>query len=398
MKSWKITLLPCLLILALAILLAPDAGVATAAASAAPTTTCGQWNVIPSPNATQGGSTLISVSAISASDVWAVGDSVRMSGGSQIYRTLTEHWNGTSWSLIPSPSPGPKFQILDILFGVAAVSTNNVWAVGEEDQTNPTAFILHWDGSQWKVTSTPAVPNAVVVTLRSVTVLSANDIWAAGDYTNSSGAGFTLVEHWNGTQWSIVSSPNVGSLSSALWGVAAISTSDVWAVGSYATGGSSARSLIEHWNGTQWSVVASPNPNKGTTNLRSVTAIASNDVWSVGAYSQNSNLLTLAEHWNGTKWSIVSSPNASKSTFNLLNAVAAIASKNVWSVGEDTLNSGLTEHWNGTKWKLVASPVVGVITNLNGVTVVPGTGQIWSVGAFFQTVRSLSATLTEFYC
>ena len=400
MKRWKITILPCLPILALAILFVPDLGVAAAAARSTdgsrPTTTCGQWNVIPSPNAPKGGSALISVASISAHDVWAVGDSVRMVGGSQTYRTLTEHWNGTTWSIVPSPSPGPKFQIIDILFGVAATSTNDVWAVGEEDKANPTAYVEHWNGSQWSVISTPLVPNAISVTLTSVAVISANDVWAAGYYGDSAGTLFTLVEHWNGTQWRIVSSPNVGSHGSRLAGVAVISANDAWAVGTYGTSSTTFAALIEHWDGTRWKVVS--NPNVSSPGLTAVTAIATNDVWSVGSYSPNNNANTLAEHWNGTKWSMVSSPNAPKSSFNKLNAVAAVASKNVWSVGEDTLNSALTEHWNGTQWKLVSSPMVGAVANLNGVTVVPGTRQLWAVGGFYQTFRSLSATLIEFYC
>ena len=402
MIRWKITILPCLLLLALAVLLAPDAGATTATAAAKstggsrPTTTCGQWNVIPSPNATEGGSALVSVASISTNDVWAVGYSVRVVGGAQTYRTLTEHWNGTTWSVVPSPSPGPKGQIRDFLFGVAATSTNDVWAVGEEDQTNPSAFVEHWDGSKWSVVSTPLIPKALNVTLSSVAVISANGVWAAGKYEDSAGTIFTLIEHWNGIQWSIVSSPNVGSLGSAFSGVAVISVNDVWAVGTYKTSSTTFATLTEHRDGTRWRVV--PSPNIGSANLTAVTAIATNDVWSVGVYSQNNSANTLTEHWDGTQWSIVSSPNGSKSSFNELNAVAAVASKNVWSVGEDTLNAGLTEHWNGTEWKLVSSPMLGIITNLNGVTVVPGTSKLWAVGGFYQTSHSNSGTLTEFYC
>jgi hypothetical protein len=68
----------------------------------------------------------------------------------------------------------------------------------------------------------------------------------------------TLVEHWNGTQWSVVSSPNPGTNYDSLEGVAAISASDVWAVGAYLYGADT-QTLVEQWDGTQWSVVPSPN-------------------------------------------------------------------------------------------------------------------------------------------
>src|SRR5689334_14558799 len=60
---------------------------------------------------------LWSVAAVSANDVWAVGQSSN--------HTLTEHWDGTRWSVVPSPSGS-----YDFLEGVAALASNDVWAVG----------------------------------------------------------------------------------------------------------------------------------------------------------------------------------------------------------------------------------------------------------------------------
>jgi hypothetical protein len=37
------------------------------------------------------------------------------------------HWDGTSWKIVTSPQPDAS---LDILTGVTAISTNDVWAVG----------------------------------------------------------------------------------------------------------------------------------------------------------------------------------------------------------------------------------------------------------------------------
>src|SRR2546423_8736565 len=67
--------------------------------------------------------------------------------------------------------------------------------------------------------------------LSSVAAVSANDIWAVGNSGSQRGSGQTLIEHWNGTQWSLVQSPSTGSLYNTLTGVAVVSTNDVWAVG-----------------------------------------------------------------------------------------------------------------------------------------------------------------------
>ncbi len=168
------------------------------------------------------GSELRGVGAVSASDLWAVGDYVG--------NTLIEHWDGTSWSVVPSPNPGT---VNNYLSGVAAVSANDVLAVGSSDSTSSQQTLVEqWNGTGWNVVSTPS-PGILGNYLVGVTAASENDVWAVGGYTNNHVYSQTLTEHWNGTGWKVVPSPNPGTLSNQLQGVAAISTSDVWAVGYY---------------------------------------------------------------------------------------------------------------------------------------------------------------------
>src|SRR5205823_6086798 len=138
--------------------------------------------------------------------------------------------------------------------------------------------------------------------------ISANDVWAVGQYSNSSSSSQTLTMHWNGTAWSVVSSPSPGIYDNELRDVTAVASNDVWAVGDNGYG--IYQTLIEHWNGSAWAVV--PSPNVGTTSnyLYGVAAVSANDVWAVGYYGNFASLhQTLIEHWNGSTWSISSSPN-----------------------------------------------------------------------------------------
>ncbi len=169
----------------------------------------------------------------------------------------------------------------------------------------------------------------------------------------------TLVEHWDGTQWSIVPSPDSGQ-ASALYGITAISTDDVWAVGDYYTG-TKDQTLIEHWDGTQWSLVKSPNKSS-FDELYGVAAVSSTDVWAVGdqatAYLQPGK--TLIEHWDGTTWHIYKSPNVGLTTeYHTLLGVSAISSSAIMAVGFFGQNNYLaprnertmSEYWDGTKWR-----------------------------------------------
>ena len=151
------------------------------------------------------------------------------------------------WNVVFSPDEG---NYGDNLMGVSALSPNDVWAVGSyQNQTGGVhTETIHWDGTQWNIV--PSADLGSPSQLYAISALSTNDVWAVGDYSSY----YAMTEHWNGTQWSIVPSPAF-SLHSYLYSVVAISHTDAWAVG-YLTDDASERDLlIEHWDGTQWSVL-----------------------------------------------------------------------------------------------------------------------------------------------
>ncbi len=163
--------------------------------------------------------------------------------------------------------------------------------------------------SEWKVVRSPNKTNSNY--LYAVTANSASDAWAVGSAYNSSIQNqLTLVEHWKGTSWAIVPSPNPGTAKfcgfqdyagNYLYGVAAISTNDVWAVGEICPYGVG-QTLAEHWNGTQWTLMASPSePGAENSTLVAVAAVSGNDVWTVGNYQVGGGAYqwnTLIEHWD----------------------------------------------------------------------------------------------------
>jgi hypothetical protein len=298
------------------------------------------WTLFASPSPANT-NFLYGIAAVSGSDVWAVGYDYKNS--TRLQATLTEHWNGTTWSTVASPNPGISTNCAagysgNVLSSVAAVSTSDVWAVG---------YIC---GYQSK----------------------------------------TLTEHWNGTKWTVISSPNEsGAQTSTLVAVAAHATNDVWAVGNYQVSNQYQwDTLIEHWDGTKWSIVNSPNASGADKNfLNAVAAMSSNDVWTVG-YTENTSGagdFPLIEHYDGQNWTIVKSVYPSLSTYNALYAVAALASNDIWAVGYANENSqgrngaALIEHWDGTSWTLSDSPVAGSATTLYSLAPISSTS-IWAVG------------------
>ena len=173
--------------------------------------------------------------------------------------------------------------------------------------------------------------------LYGITALSASDIWAVGIANNIGTRFSTATLHWDGQTWNYVPSPDVGTDENYLYGVAARASNDVWAVGAAYSSGSYIQMMILHWDGNQWSVVPTP-AGFIWGRLYSVVAPAANDAWAVGASDRGTVLL----HWNGTQWSVSPLPPNN----NSVSALAALAPNDVWATGSDIL------HWNGVQWNV----------------------------------------------
>jgi hypothetical protein len=263
------------------------------------------WSVYPGPKFAQGDQPSIkAMAATSANDIWAIG-SLLGDDEEQLF-FLFEHWDGTQWTATASSS-GDAF-----LFGASADATNDAWAVGfngpENDDSGTLA--LHFDGSSWKFTTTPNV-GAGANQLNGVLALAPNDVWAVGFSTAvappKSAPTLTLIEHYDGTSWSIVPSPNVGPnsgyQSNRLFGLTANSSTDVWAFGSYfaADGSGHQMTLLEHWDGTSWTIEPSPNPTKKSADFLSDLLFAGvvpspGNIWIFGSEDEAPHEGTLAIH------------------------------------------------------------------------------------------------------
>lgn len=332
----------------------------------------GTWKIVSSPNVGTGtyGNQLNGVAVVSSNDVWAVGFSPHPSGTPlYIRQTLIEHWNGNHWSVVPSPNPAGKTWV--VLNGVAAISANDIWAVGHSG--DPSSIPLqtlteHWDGTRWSIIPSPSPGTYNGNVLNAVDGVAANDVWAVGWYqsgpTGQEGGALTL--HWDGKAWTVV--PN--SSRWPLYGVTAISSNDVWAVGEQS---------ILHWNGASWSNVSFPPPPGDSYQiLKGISGTSASDIWAVG-YSQSSyfygyRYYPLAYHWDGTRWNLI--PNAGNID-EYFFAVTAIAPNDVWAVGDN----GQTQHWNGASWSRVAAPYPGLGGRFNAVAAASAS-DIWAVGYY----------------
>jgi hypothetical protein len=325
---------------------------------------------------------MFGAAALAANDIWGVGSNefIDPTTGAIDTQPLAEHFNGKSWSVVNTPfvptggvnPPHAQFH------GVAAVASNDVWAVGfrvgPDNPDSGESLIEHWNGSSWSVVPSPTA-TVEGTSLDAVTAISSNNVWAVGPGSNA------LVEHWDGMSWSVVSSPAFAGVG-GLVAVSADASNDVWAVGT-ATSGTVSQPAFLHFNGMNWSQVASPN-----LSARSVTALSPTNVWAVGTVSAGTTggrhprpiSKAAIEHWDGTSWSIVASPNPNPGGSSYLDGIAAISANDIWAVGGIGLPKTLTEHWDGTSWSIIPSPSPAQNQNqLFGVTALSD-GTVAAVG------------------
>jgi mannosyltransferase OCH1-like enzyme len=185
------------------------------------------------------------VSCSSPTACTAVGHFV--TAGPAASKTLAERWNGTKWTIQPTPSPGTS-------------------------------------------------PELDAVSCPSLTACT-----AVGSYVAKSGAEKTLAERWNGTTWTIQSSPNPAVISATLLGVSCPSRTDCTAVGRSDTNpeGTAAKTLAERWNGTTWTIQATANPAGSVSSLLDADSCSSPAACTAVGYYQasNNNYRTLAERY-----------------------------------------------------------------------------------------------------
>lgn len=318
---------------------------------------------LPKAHAVDGGNELLGVNCVSGSDCWGVGDYFNQI--SSKFQALTEHWDGVSWSIAPSPA-STNHETLD---DVSCVSSTDCWAVGDylSAESIPRTLAEHWDGMSWSVVESPNTSASDSNVLSSVTCNSSSDCWAVG-----AAADLTLIEHWDGASWVIVNSANVSSVDyNLLEAVTCTSSTDCWAAGYYQVIAQSDdyRTLIEHWDGSSWSIVPSPNPDPGENLLHAVTCVSASQCWAAGEFYNNNGTGALFERWDGNSWTFVESPQADSSYYAF--SVACASASDCWAAGSYGDDSAIAiEHWNGSSWSFVTTDNTEDWRSLSDVTCV----------------------------
>jgi hypothetical protein len=264
------------------------------------------------------------------------------------------------------------------LDGVTVLTECDAWAVGDftgdtSDGPAQGTLIEHWDGSRWKIVPSPD-GGTRENRLDAVSAASPTSIWAVGWSDNGATSGErSLILHWDGHDWTKQDSPSAGEITQVR-GVSAVSPTEAWAVGVGTGGPKAAGSLILHFTGGKWHIAHSP---VGVANLQAVTATSATGAWAVGTIPSGNagHSESLILHWNGRNWTRETSPNLGE--FSVLFGIDASSPSNAIAVGAavtdltDPLDSTfpLIMHWNGHTWNRLIPAHATPKSQFNGVAV-----------------------------
>ena len=365
---------------------------ATAGTARAADPPCGPaWTQtqLPVPAGWDDGYAYLGISAVSPIDIWAVGNAQRFatSGNPRFGEAITAHWDGSAWTLHVPPHPAGETQF-DQLGGVAALPGGFAWAVGSSDAfaTNGGAIIDHLASGAWTegTGASLGVGGGGFATYDAIAAVSNSNVWVSATTSDNR----HRFQHWNGSRWTSYTVPGETSSSttiSQILAIKAVSATNIWAVGDVSTQGAGEVTLIEHWNGTAWSISATPS----SPDLRGLTDLyigSASNIYAVGR-DQTEPFQPVVLHYNGASWSSITVPNSSGAW---ADTVTATSPTDIWLLGQAASGFAYYAHYDGHAWTHIAPPAIGgVDIDTNDFHSATATqGQMWATGTGARTTAS----------
>jgi hypothetical protein len=353
------------------------------ASPAAPAGCATSWKLLDTPDRARGFK-ITSLSALSRKSVWLTGWIPLDSTGSVVLRS--------DGRVVEAPAQVPAAPFLGVWTEESSFSSDTEgWALARASlHPAGSRFAEHWHDGRWTMTPLAVSPDPehVHLSLGSVASVSPTDAWAVGATADSPVATHllgALVEHWDGQAWSAVPNPADHREHAGLRGISVTSPTDIWAVGLQRPDGQVALPLVLHWDGTAWTEVPAPDGN-GLSALNAVSAVDGDDVWAAGSQLMpgTTNLATpLVEHWDGSAWSVVTSlPDLGNAR---IDRVYAASADSVWMILERPEGTSFL-HWDGATWTEQAPPGGQGLGYYYVYNDIGGTGphDVWAAGELVQ--------------
>ncbi|MGC9963044.1 MAG: hypothetical protein ABSE47_14220 [Acidimicrobiales bacterium] len=348
------------------------------------------WAIRPSADAI--GSTTSALGAVSCSSATAC-----TAVGAYDHLVLSETWDGHAWTIRHNPvvagEPG------DSLSGLACRSASQCMAVGAAHLVLTYEGLSEsWNGASWTIENVPLPAGTSVSILASVSCPAVKFCEAVGTFQNSVGVEETWAESWNGTRWSLQSTPNpAGSEESQLDSIACPSAISCVAVGDFENASFDNEPVSEAWNGIAWKLLSTPEPTGSPDTSLSSVSCSGTTCMAVGDSTDKAFASSgITEQLVGSHWTIKTPATPTGGSDVTLNGIDCTSAKQCTAVGSYVTRTfaavPLGEQWTGSKWVLAPMPSpAGSASNVVSAISCSSSTACTAVGA------TANDTLTERY-
>ena len=311
---------------------------------------------------------LLGISCATSSSCAAVGLSGLAGEGFATARAFT--WNGTTWSAASSPQPAGS--VWAAPQDVSCPSSTVCVAVGgyvtETEPNQP--YSARWNGREWAVETLPMPAGVTVAMLNDVSCVTTTNCVAAGTYIEARGVWLSLVESWNGREWTVQTTPNQREVRRNIFqSISCSSSTSCTAAGYTETGGGRTLPFAEQWNGTTWTIQSTPLPSGGVLgSFDGVSCTGSSACTAVGEYRDATRQMGWAARWDGSRWTQQSVPLPPSTLATHLNDVSCKSATTCTAVGNHVEAGGkeatFAADWGAGRWTLTSSLNPGARGNL----------------------------------
>jgi len=183
--------------------------------------------------------------ASDANDAWSF-------GWDDASSPVNAHFNGSTWSQVQLPI---------YVQGASALSASDIWAVGGDGWAQ-SAAVMRWNGTSWNTVKLPALhlpAGEVLGELNQVSAVAPDNVWVAADLQSGKIENLysaVLLLHWNGRTWQQVTVPR-GLISGQFFGVDMTQdgSGGLWLTSVPWNG---AKEAVLHYTDGQWQRAAAP--------------------------------------------------------------------------------------------------------------------------------------------
>jgi hypothetical protein len=278
--------------------------------------------------------------------------------------TLAEHWNGTGWTVETMPSLPKDFRNpLEVAVSCASVTSCVATTWSSPPSIGGTASLTErWNGKSWSIQQIPAPLGGKKPTLNDISCFSPANCTAVGSFANSKSIELPLAEHWDGTTWTAQTPPLPANINfGQLINVSCPTARHCTAVGNYSQFNQAQGLIAEQWNGRTWTVQKPPLPAGSAFILNDVSCWAAPACIAVGtSYNSSSTAqASIVERWNGTSWALQADAAPAQSILSgvsCLSARSCTAVGGIWT-GNVSQSRVVAESWNGTTWTNATLPL-----------------------------------------